>query len=200
MGKLVAHIAEDRGHQIVPTAEDADAYIDFSVADAVLRHVEEACLKRKPIVIGTTGWEKDMQAARQLVEKNKSAALYASNFSLGIAHFRALLKEARHLLAGFEAAGFEIHHNQKKDAPSGTAKSIACDLETPPFSSLRLGSIIGQHEVVFDSPYETITIKHSAKNREGFALGAVHAAEWIHEKKGWLTLDDMLHSSDYSVQ
>ncbi len=200
MGKLVARIAEARDHQIVHFLEEADACIDFSSPAAVLGHIEQACSAGVPIVIGTTGWEESLPAARKLVEENGTAALYAPNFSVGIALFRKLLLEARHLFAGYEIAGVETHHAQKKDAPSGTAKAIASDLHIPPFSSIRLGSIVGRHEVIFDSPVETVTLKHEAKNREGFALGAVQAAEWIPDQKGWLTLDDMLHSSDYAIR
>ncbi|MCC5832762.1 MAG: hypothetical protein JJU12_06950 [Chlamydiales bacterium] len=200
MGKSVARIAEGRNHQIVSSIQDAEACIDFSVSEAVLEHVEEVCRAQLPIVIGTTGWEKDLPVVQRLVEKSGNAALYAPNFSIGIALFRKLLLEARRLFADFEIAGLEIHHSEKKDAPSGTAAAIAKDLGISSFSSLRVGSIVGRHEVLFDSFQETITIRHEAKNRDGFALGAVQTAEWIIDQKGWLTLDDMLYSTHYAIR
>jgi len=201
MGKMVAQIADTRDHQLVSSLDEADVCIDFSAGEVVLDHVRLACAAAVPIVIGTTGWESDLSIAQDLVEKSENAALYAPNFSLGVAFFRKLLKEAHHLFADYEIAGVEFHHQQKKDAPSGTAKAIAEDLEMPtPFSSVRCGSLIGKHEILFDSPVDTITLTHEAKNREGFALGAVKAAEWILDQKGWCTLDDMLHSADYAVR
>lgn len=200
MGRAVVRIAEKRAHRIVPSLEEADVCIDFSAPEAVLDHVRQACGAHVPIVIGTTGWEEDAPKARRIVEESRNAALYAPNFSIGIALFRKLLLEARRLFTEHEIAGMEIHHNQKKDAPSGTAKSIANDLGLPAFASIRIGTVVGLHEVLFDSPFETVTIKHEAKNRDGFALGAVKAAEWIVDQKGWLTLDDMLYCADYAFR
>lgn len=197
---MVARIAEVRDHTLVSSLDEADVCIDFSVAEAVAHHVEEACHAHVPIVIGTTGWEKDLPLVQKYVAESHNAALYAPNFSIGIALFRKLLKEARRLYADYALTGVETHHDQKQDAPSGTAKAIAQDLNMhTPFSSLRLGTIVGKHEVLFDSPVETISLKHEAKNREGFALGAVQAAEWICGQTGWFTLDDMLHSTHYAV-
>ncbi len=201
MGTMVARLAEERGHQVVGVLDEADVCIDFSSASCVVQHIREACEAAVPIVVGTTGWEADLPVVQTLVEKSGIAALYAPNFSLGIAFFRKLLKVARAQLADYEIAGIEWHHQQKKDAPSGTACAIAKELDMPtPFSSVRCGSIVGKHSVYFDSPSDTITLTHEAKNREGFALGALKAAEWILDQKGWLTLDDMLHSSDYAIR
>jgi 4-hydroxy-tetrahydrodipicolinate reductase len=201
MGKMVARIAEARDHQVVRSLEEADVCIDFSVAGAVIDHVKMTCAAHVPIVIGTTGWDDNLPAVQKLVTESESAALYAPNFSIGIAFFRTLLKEARQLFSEYEAAGIEFHHLKKKDAPSGTAKAIADDLDLPaPFSSVRCGSLVGKHEVIFDSPVEIVTVTHETKNREGFALGAVQAAEWICDKEGWFSLDDMLHRSDYALR
>ncbi|MCH9627827.1 MAG: 4-hydroxy-tetrahydrodipicolinate reductase [Chlamydiales bacterium] len=198
---MVARLAKERGHEIVETPHEADVCIDFSSASGVVEHIREACEASVPIVIGTTGWETDIPVVQTLVEKSGIAALYAPNFSLGVALFRKLLKEARAQLTDYEIAGIEWHHQQKKDAPSGTACAIAKELDMPtPFSSVRCGSVVGKHSVFFDSLGDTITLTHEAKNREGFALGALKAAEWIIDQKGWLTLDDMLYSADYTVR
>lgn len=198
MGKLVARLAEMRDHIIVHFPEEADVCIDFSAANAVIDHIQQACAAKVPLVIGTTGWEKDLPKAQELIKKSENAALFSPNFSLGMAFFQKLLKEAHHLLQEYDQAGTEWHHKEKKDAPSGTARAIHDALDIP-FSSVRCGSIVGKHTIVFDSPVDSITFTHEAKNREGFALGAVRGAEWIVGKRGWFTLDDMLYCTDYAV-
>lgn len=198
MGTRVTALAELREHTIVSELAKADVCIDFSVPEAVLDHVKEACAASVPIVIGTTGWDEQIDEVRALVESSRGAALYAPNFSLGVALFRQLLHMAQELLPDYACAGIETHHEQKKDAPSGTAKAISADLGIE-FSSVRCGSVIGTHHVLFDSPEETITLTHAAKNRDGFALGAINAAEWIVGHTGWLTLDDMLYGAYHTV-
>ncbi len=201
MGKRVAHLAGARGHHIVSDLGEADAAIDFSVAEAVLLHVEKTCATHVPLVIGTTGWEEKLPIAQQMVTNASNAALYAPNFSLGVALFRKLLKEAAPLLAHYEISGCEWHHATKQDAPSGTAKAIQRDLVMKsPFASVREGEKVGTHTVTFDSQVDQITLTHEAKSRDGFALGAIQVAEWIHDKTGWFTLDDMLHSADYALR
>lgn len=178
---------------------NADVCIDFSHATVVLEHIKWAVEWEKPLVIGTTGWESDMKAAHSLVEKSKIGVIFSPNFSLGVAHFIHLLKHARARLLDYEIAGVEYHHNQKQDRPSGTAKRISEALNmSMPFASVRCGSITGKHEVLFDSPFDTITLIHEARNREDFAKGALRAAAWIRDKKGWYTLDD-LYSADYPL-
>jgi 4-hydroxy-tetrahydrodipicolinate reductase len=194
MAKMVKHVALEQGH-VIADVHDADVCIDFSHADVVLKHVEWILLHQKPIVIGTTGWDADLPRAKALVEKSQTAALFAANFSLGMASFMLLLKRAKSLLLNYELAGVEYHHSQKKDSPSGTAKTIAQALEmTTPFTSVRCGRITGKHEVIFDSPFDSVILTHEAHNREGMAEGALIAAEWIQNKRGWYTLDDMLRS------
>lgn len=200
MGKMVAQVAAREGHALCEVQE-AEVCIDFSHADVVLKHVAWAAAERKPIIIGTTGWEKEMGAAQAEVEKNQTAALFSPNFALGMAYFIHLLKRARSLFEGYDLAGVEYHHKEKKDAPSGTAKVIAqaLDMNTP-FTSIRCGTMTGKHEVIFDSPFDTITLVHEAHNREAMARGALKAAEWIVDKKGWYTLDDMLSSAHHPVR
>jgi 4-hydroxy-tetrahydrodipicolinate reductase len=137
------------------------------------------------------------------VEESQMAALAAPNFSLGVACFTKLLGQARALFKNYEIAGVEYHHSEKKDAPSGTAKMIARSLGmASPFASVRVGRNPGKHEVIFDSPHDSVTLIHEAHGRESFAAGALTAAHWIIGKKGWLTLDDLLrdlYSTHYSV-
>lgn len=192
MGKCIARLAELQGDEIVPI-EGADVCIDFSHASVVLEHITWAAAHGIPLIIGTTGWEKDGEAARAAIENSSIAALFSPNFSLGVAYFTQLIRHARQLLKDYDVAGVEYHHNQKKDAPSGTAIALsqALNLHTP-FASVRCGNIVGKHEVIFDSPFDTITLVHEARSRESFAAGALQAAHWIQDKTGWFTLDDML--------
>lgn len=194
MGTLVDKMARENGTEIVEI-DSADVCIDFSHKEVVLDHISAAIEKKVPIVIGTTGWDCKIEQAKQWIQNSQTAALYSPNFSLGIAHFLYLLKLARQILSGYEVAGIEYHHNQKKDNPSGTAIAISKMLNlTSSFSSVRLGSFAGKHEVLFDSPEDLITISHEAHSREGFARGSLKAAEWLRHKTGWFTLDDMLRS------
>ncbi len=202
MGKSVERLAKLRDDQIV-APEDADICIDFSHHTVVLSHVQWAAAHQKSIIIGTTGWEKDEKAARACIEKSSIAALFSPNFSLGVACFTQLLHLARALLKDYDVAGVEYHHNQKQDAPSGTAIAMARALKMPaPFASVRCGHIPGKHEVIFDSPLDSITLIHEAHNRDSFAAGALTAAHWIQGKTGWYTLDDMLrdlYSAHYAL-
>jgi 4-hydroxy-tetrahydrodipicolinate reductase len=201
MGKMVEQAALKEGHTVCDVQE-AEVCVDFSHADVVLKHVAWAAAVKKPIIIGTTGWEKELGAAQVVITQGGgTAALFSPNFALGMAHFIHLLKQAHALFQGYDCAGVEYHHKQKKDAPSGTAKMMARILGMlTPFTSVRCGNITGKHEVIFDSPYDTITLIHEAHNREAMARGALRAAEWIVDKKGWYTLDDMLSSSHNSIR
>lgn len=215
MGTLVAEVATEKGYSITPLAE-ADLAIDFSHPDAVLKNVNAAAIAGKNIVIGTTGWEKDLCQVKTIVTEQNIGALYSPNFSIGVHLYLKALKAAADLIAkqgGYDVGGFEVHHTQKADSPSGTAKAIAATLlqcfpnkkellfdtshtaispEQLHFPSLRLGHNPGTHTVVFDSPFDSITLTHAAKNRKSFATGAVLAAEWLQNKKGFYTLEDIL--------
>jgi Dihydrodipicolinate reductase len=144
----------------------------------------------KSVVIGTTGWDHT-----RLSQQKEVGILHASNFSLGIHLFTALLKKATEKLGPhYKVALHEEHHERKIDAPSGTAKQLLQVLpESCPVTSLRVGSIIGFHEAIFDSPFDQIRLSHEAKSRDIFAHGALKAAEWLHCKKGTFTLEDMIH-------
>lgn len=154
-------------------------------------------------MIGTTGWEKDLDSVQQHVEKAKIGLLFSPNFSFGVQIFYKIIAEAAALLASreeYDVGLIEQHHQQKRDHPSGTAKQLAAILQEKgmrnkrdlSIASLRCGTIPGTHTVLFDSAVDTITLTHQAHNREGFAAGAVLAAEWLQGKRGFFTLDDML--------
>ena len=156
----------------------------------------------KSIVVGTTGWHDKLGEAREIVKNSKIGLIYASNFSVGVNVFFSIIENAAKMmnnLDDYDVFGYELHHNKKLDSPSGTAKSIEKILvsnikrkKEVPFASVRAGSIPGTHVVGFDSSADTIELKHTARNREGFAAGAIMAAEWINGKKGFYDIGDMM--------
>lgn len=200
MGKLIEREALLKEHEIILKTNsqekdlskigNADICIDFSNSESVFTHLSECVKQKKNVVIGTTGWEEKIQDAKRMVEDSDIGVLYAPNFSIGVHKFIKLLEYAAKALGEYESAGVEWHHSQKKDAPSGTAKEIMKRLGIN-FSSVRCGSIPGTHEVIFDSPFDSITIRHEAKGREAFAKGALDAAAWLLGKKGFFTLEDI---------
>lgn len=201
MGEMVEACALQRGHSLVKDRDNPDLFIDFTVPDAVLGNVRKAVALKKNIVIGTTGWEAHFNEVRKIVENEGIGLLYSPNFSIGIHLFAQIVKEAAQLIDSFEEYDIgliESHHKQKIDSPSGTAKMLLQTLnqnlqrkQTVQTTSFRCGSIPGTHTVIFDSPADTIQITHEARNREGFALGAVKAAEWLHGKKGLYQFEDI---------
>ncbi|HEY9166101.1 MAG TPA: 4-hydroxy-tetrahydrodipicolinate reductase [Candidatus Kryptonia bacterium] len=229
MGKEVETVARQRSHSIAAIADvDAnlsemesqfrkcDAIVDFSVPTAVLDHIRFAATVSKPIVIGTTGWQKEMEEAKNIVNSSGIAAVASSNFSLGMNLFISTVERAAKLFGqydGFDCAVLESHHNQKADAPSGTAISIGnAILENFPskkktragipvgripkdelqINSIRIGNEFGTHSVFFDSENDRIELTHTSRGRRGFALGAVIAAEWSVGKKGFHLFKDIL--------
>ena len=206
MGRLVEAAARQKGHEILCRAgsggvdwdavQEADLCIDFSHRDRVLEHVKGCVRLGKSLVMGTTGWEEQLDEVRALVHEHQIGMLYAPNFSLGVHLFMRIVERAAKLLNPFpeyDAGAFELHHREKRDAPSGTALAISRllgrEVET---ASVRVGSIPGTHTVLFDSPFDTITLSHEARSREGFAKGAVEAAEWLYGKKGFYTINDYI--------
>lgn len=210
MGKLIESLALSKGDLVLSkinrenqdwdNALLADTWIDFSHAALVQKHIEKAIEAQKNIVIGTTGWEELLPQIKEQVKGQSSAILYAPNCSLGMLLFMKILKQSAQIMSSFneyEVGGFEAHHSEKKDSPSGTACKLSSLLEKEykkeiPFTSLRLGSIMGKHEVYYDSPVDSITLTHEAKSRLGFASGALNAARWLEEKQGFYTLDDYI--------
>ena len=196
-----------------------DVAIEFSTPDAATANIIELAKRKIPTVVGTTAWQDKMDEVRRAVEDAGSSLLWASNFSIGVNLFYRIAwyaAEAFNKFSEYDVGGFEAHHNKKLDSPSGTAKTLAEGVlsridrkkkivwdtltERKPnedelhFPSLRVGSVPGTHSLFFDSPADTIEITHTARSREGFALGAVHAAEWLVKEKrfGIYTIDDML--------
>ncbi len=216
MGKMVEEVCQDQGHEIVHTididnlsseagfsgewVEKTDALIDFSVAAAVVTHVENAARAGIPIVIGTTGWNQDLEKVGQIVETQSGACVYSSNFSMGVQALFYLTRQAGKLISGFQDFHpfiEESHHIQKVDAPSGTALTLGDILKESydseiPTSSLRVGFFPGNHVVGFDSPFDTLRLEHRARSRKGFAQGALFAAQWIQGKTGLYRFEDVL--------
>jgi len=213
MGKLIDQLAAQKNHEIVARVDSknplpkgtshADVWIDFSRPECALQNIHLALKHKKPLVMGTTGWYDQLPQIKELIEKSGIGFLYTSNFSIGANLFYEIVAQAAslfdpHLI--YDVAMSELHHNQKLDSPSGTARSIAqCIIDNMPrkkkldIASVRCGRIPGTHTVYFDSAEDTITLSHEARNREGFANGALAAAEWLQDKKGFYTLHDMLH-------
>ncbi|MDR2221296.1 MAG: 4-hydroxy-tetrahydrodipicolinate reductase [Flavobacteriaceae bacterium] len=221
MGQIIERIAIERGHTIVlrkgsavgfEGLELADVAIDFSVPSSALSNIKTCLDLNIPVVCGTTGWlEKYDEAVAYCNEKN-SAFLYGSNFSLGVNVFFELneyLAKIMNNLKEYKVSMEEIHHTQKLDAPSGTAISLAkgviahsdytnwtlaeASIDEIHIDAIRRDSVPGTHSVFYDSVIDQIEIKHTAHNREGFALGSVVAAEWIIGKKGVFSMKDVLN-------
>lgn len=192
-----------------------DVAIHFAFPTCVIPHIEELASLGTNVVVGTTGWYDDLERVRAIVESKKIGLMYASNFSLGVNAFFSLVKRAGKIFDRFpeyDPFVHEIHHREKIDAPGGTALTIGNILlqemqrktelltTTPDgkikpeqlhIASSRVGSVIGTHRVVFDSPSDTLELTHSAKNRSGFARGSLLAADWIRGKQGLFTMDDL---------
>ncbi len=223
MGKMIEQIAQDRGHSIVAKIDDPsqdvdyasmDVAIDFSTPEAAFDNITNCFKNKVPVISGTTGWLDKFSEAIHICEEHKSAFIYASNFSLGVNIFFELNKHLAKMMAGlgqYKVSVEEIHHTQKLDAPSGTAITLAegiientsyenweldkSDDKIIPIKSIREGMVPGTHSISYKSPVDTIEIKHEAHNREGFALGAVIASEWIHGKTGIFSMKDVLNLS-----
>ncbi len=215
MGRLVRTLAENKNHKIsaiigrsaklsagelAEQLKSADAAIDFSVADAVKRNVEACLLANVPLVEGTTGWNAEKETIKKLVQEKDGALVFGANFSIGVNLFYKITDYASELFAKFEdyeAFIEEQHHSRKKDAPSGTAlklkeivaKNIEKDFSV---SSTRAGNIPGTHRVGFDGSADQILLEHFARSREGFASGAILAAEWIVGKKGFYEFTEVM--------
>ncbi len=215
MGKLIRKLAEEKGHEIGVIIDEADpklfagevaeklrgsdVAIDFTVGMAVPRNVE-ACVKaRVPVVVGTTGWQEDRALIENIVREGEGAMVFGANFSIGVNLFYRVAGFAAELFAKFpeyEAFVEEQHHSRKKDAPSGTAlkikEIISKHVQVGDIPATRAGNIPGTHRVGFDGPADQILLTHTARSREGFALGAITAAEWVIGKKGFFEFADVI--------
>ena len=212
MGKLVESLCPEYGIDVAGTVDIAEAEsperwpfadvaIDFSTADAVLANVRRLASRRVNVVIGTTGWGAQEADVRRLVDETGIGVVAAPNFALGVNLFAAMVERAAELFqsqTGFGAFIHEAHHAAKRDAPSGTALLLEAGLRARGYnrpidiSSTRAGSIPGTHTIGFDAPGETITLTHTARDRSGFARGALEAARWVHGRRGWFTMRDVL--------
>ena len=208
MGQAIERIALQRGHEIIlktnsqNPADTADfsaveVAIDFSTPDTAFSNISSALTQGIPVISGTTAWLEKQTEAEQLAMENNTAFLYASNFSIGVNLFFELNKKLAQLMSNheqYQASMKEVHHIHKLDAPSGTAISLAEDMQGEiHIESERTGEVPGTHIITYQSGIDSIEIKHEAHNRQGFALGAVLAAEWIKDKKGVFSMSDMLN-------
>jgi 4-hydroxy-tetrahydrodipicolinate reductase len=171
-----------------------DVAIDFSIPSAVPRNVEGIASLGVNLVVGTTGWLEHLDAVKRAVEQNGIGLAWSPNFSIGVKVFFRLVSEAARLLAEepeYGAWAWEIHHSTKKDAPSGTLLKLVSEMKKAGYArpidtgSNRAGAHPGTHEIGFDSAADTITLRHTARSREGFARGALKAAQWVLGKKGF---------------
>ena len=220
MGKVIERIALERGHEIVLKKDqdtpfdglkNADVAIDFSVPDSAVANISECLNNGIPVISGTTGWLTNYPKMVQLCEEKNGSFIYGSNFSLGVNVFFELNEYLAKMMANlkqYNVSMEEIHNTQKLDAPSGTAITLAegiikntnyanWTLETPISNEIhidakRIENVPGTHSIFYDSEVDQIEIKHTAHSREGFALGAVIAAEWLIGKKGVFTMKDVL--------
>jgi len=210
MGRIVAALAPEYGIEITGTLTRgnagqpdtwpaADVAIDFSTAEATPANARVLASRGVSLVIGTTGWHREESALRAELAAADIGILSAPNFAVGVNIFLALAERSAELLAarGFASWIHEAHHAAKKDAPSGTAVALQRVLErsgaTPDVSSTRAGHIPGTHTVGFDSPSETVVLTHTARDRTVFARGALEAAKWIHGRRGWYGMRDLLN-------
>jgi 4-hydroxy-tetrahydrodipicolinate reductase len=217
MGRMIERFAVERGHEVALKLDEfnnanfegitarnfqtIDVAIDFSIPSAAVGNIERIAALGVNIVIGTTGWLDQIDHVRAVVEQSQTGLIWSPNYSVGVNAFFRVVAEAAKLLSDapeYEAWAWEIHHSAKKDAPSGTLLKLVEEMRKAGYSrsvdtgSNRAGTIAGTHEIGFDSAADTITLRHTARNREGFALGAVKAAEWIAGKKGFHEFGDIL--------
>jgi len=217
MGRMIEQAAAARGHRVVFCADvegnedgqaltrenlrDAEVAIEFTVPGAVARNVDRLTALGVNVVVGTTGWMQQLEQVRRLVEERGTGLVYSSNFSIGVNVFFRLMEEAAASFRNYSDYDpwiYEIHHRAKVDAPSGTALKLKQILEKAyggkPVStaSNRAGAIPGVHTVGFDSEADTLTFTHTARSRQGFASGALHAAEWVRGKKGLYEFSEIL--------
>jgi 4-hydroxy-tetrahydrodipicolinate reductase len=212
MGRMIETLAPEYGFSVharidvnddISLARGADVAIEFSTPDAAVGNIEKLAVLGVQVVAGTTGWLAKLDQARATVDASGTGLVWSPNFSIGVNVFSRLVKEAAKLLADepqYGAWAWEIHHSTKKDAPSGTLIKLVNDMKSAGYSreidtgSNRAGAHPGTHEIGFDSAADTITLRHAARSREGFARGALKAAQWIVGKKGVFEFSDVLFS------
>ena len=223
MGRAIEQLAPERGWDVVARISSAanrdgsgitssslagaDVAIEFTKPNAATSNVRAAIAAGCPVVVGTTGWYGELPTISEWVTRQRGALLTAPNFSLGVNAFVEVVALASRLLGhagGFDAHVIETHHATKKDAPSGTAVTLreAAARGWPreiPITSVRTGSMPGTHELVFDAPFETVTLTHVARDRRVFAEGALVAAAWLIGRTGVFTMRDVLSADSRKV-
>ena len=210
MGKLITVLAEEKGYDIVLKTnsslpfekcnlKDVDIAIDFSTPETAFNNISHAIKNNIPIISGTTGWLEKLEEIKKLCTQYNGTFLYASNFSIGVNMFLKINIELAKLMQDkiYTTSISETHHLEKLDKPSGTAKTLSQDIQrelkiTPNIISQRIENKIGTHEIKYESEIDNIKIIHEAKSRYGFAHGALKAAEWIRNKKGIFSIQDVL--------
>ena len=210
MGQLVDAMAAEQGIDVAGRVDDgrdewrpADVAIDFTTADALRRNFPRYLELKMPVVIGTTGWAAHAPALREQAERAGLGVVASANFSIGVNIFQLVVAEAARLMQAQPQYGawiHEAHHATKRDAPSGTALTLREVMTGAGFaravdvSSTRAGTIPGIHTVGFDAASDTIELSHTARDRRGFAGGALAAAKWIRGRQGWFTMADVLRT------
>jgi 4-hydroxy-tetrahydrodipicolinate reductase len=217
MGKLIEQLAPEYGFTVTLKLDefnnsngegvtganfrDVDVAVDFSIPAAVRDNVEAIAALGVSLVVGTTGWLDDLDAVKGAVARHGIGLVWSPNYSVGVHAFLRLVSGAARLLATqpqYGAWAWEIHHSTKKDAPSGTLLKLVEEMKQAGYArpidtgSNRAGTVPGTHEIGFDSSADTITLRHTARSREGFARGALQAAQWVVGKKGFHEFSDIL--------
>jgi 4-hydroxy-tetrahydrodipicolinate reductase len=210
MGKLIEQLAPEYGFTVharldldddLRQAAGADVAVEFTLPSAVVANVEALSALNLPVVTGTTGWTDQMDRVSAAVERYGTGLVWSPNFSIGVNVFFRVVREAARLLESepqYGAWAWEIHHHTKKDAPSGTLLKLVEEMKAAGYthpvdtSANRAGAHPGTHEIGFDSAADTITLRHSARSREGFARGALKAAQWLPGKRGVFKFEDVL--------
>lgn len=219
MGRTIAQMVQERGWHLTAMlgAEhnqggagitrralgDPDVAIEFTEPASAVPNIMACIHEGVPVVVGTTGWYNSLPVITEAANEEGASLLWAANFSIGVNLFIELARQAARIMSRseFSAAMVETHHSAKKDAPSGTALAIRNAMEAElgkelPVTSIRTGSVPGTHELLFDAPFEQITLRHEARDRRVFADGALRAAAWLKGKKGVFTMRDVLGFSE----
>ena len=210
MGKRISELATEKGHTIVATSSSekpaktldlssTDVAIDFSTPSTAFANISHAINSGIPVVSGTTAWLSKLEDVKDLCLQKEGAFLYASNFSLGVNLFFELNKKLAQLMKNhdYESKIHEVHHTLKLDSPSGTAITLGEQMQKitntkSVITADRIDDLAGTHIISYTSAVDEIEIKHTAKNRDGFAMGAIIAADWIIGKKGVFSMKDVL--------
>ncbi len=217
MGRLVEQLAPEYGFQVALKLDEfnnvdfagiapenfagVDVAVEFSIPSATVENIQRIAALGVNLVVGTTGWLGELERVKAMVEHSGIGLVYSPNFSVGVNVFARLVAEAARLLANEEEYGawaWEIHHSTKKDAPSGTLLKLVDEMKKAGYGRLidaasnRAGRHPGTHEIGFDSAADTITLRHTARSREGFARGALKAARWVAGKKGFFEFGQVL--------